>query len=255
MKYGEEQSLVETGFKKTIVRLLGCTHLGERSRHNYLMDAVQMIPLPERAQVLNAGSANGSHSFYLAQKFPRWHITGIEIDPEMVKRSLRIKERLRLTNVDFAQQDIQTFADRDRFDLIFCISVLQYIRNQEQALSRLYCSLKPDGYLILNAPSMPRPPRLPFLKNPIERYQPGWAFGNDKLSFFITKAGFKMIKLYNPSGIFAQLAWELSRPLKDKPKLKMVSHPFLLFLIYLDKLQKNKKPFPAGTDCMVIARK
>lgn len=260
MKYGEEQSLVESGFKKVITKLLGCTHLGERSRHNYLMDGIRFIDPPKNAEVLNAGSANGAHSFYLARRFPGWQITGIDIDPEMVKRSLKIKELLHLKNVDFIQKDIGAIEERDRFDLIFSISVMQFIRDQERAFSAFYHALKPQGYFILNVPSRPRPPRLPFLGKQRERFHQSEVlstktYDNNELSLLVVKAGFKILKLYNPSGLYAQLAWELSCALEGKEKRRLLFYPSLLFLVYLDKLQKNEKPFPAGTDCLVIAQK
>lgn len=260
MKYGEEQSLVESSFKKVITKLFGCTHLGERSRHNYLMDGLQFINLPKNAEVLNAGSANGAHSFYLAWRFPGWHITGIDIDSEMVKRSLKINELLRFKNVDFFQKDIGALEERDRFDLVFSISVMQFIQDQERAFSSLYNVLKPHGYLILNVPSLPRPPRLSFLGKERERFHQSEVlstktYDNNELSLLVAKAGFKILKLYNPSGLYAQLAWELSSILEGKEKRRLLFYPFLLFLIYLDKLQKNEKPFPAGTDCLVIAQK
>lgn len=263
--YGQEQKTVEPSpLKKAVTSLFGTTHIGERSRHQQLIKAIQTLPSLERASVLDAGSANGAHSFYLAKRFPGWQILGIETDKKKVGNALKIKEAYRFSNVDFIAGDLRELQYKNRFDLTFSISVLNYLDDALPVVERFYHALKPGGYLILNLPSPPKRPILPFLKKQIRRQNEreslgspllgGKAYANEEIAEIARSAGFKTLQVCNPCGLPAQLAWELSCGLEDHPLLKALLRPFLLALVFLDRFGKNK-PYPANVDCLFIGQK
>lgn len=263
--YGQEQKVVESSrFKKAITSLFGATHIGERSRHQQLMKAIDLLPSVKSASVLNAGSANGAHSFYLAKRFPGWTILGVEIDKKKVENALKIKKAYGFSNVDFVAGDLQEIAYREQFDLIFSISVLNFIADEKGILERFHRALKPNGILILNVPSRPKKPILTFFKKKIEQQNDqeamgsplleGKGFTNEELLQVADRTGFRTLELHNPCGRPGQLAWELSCGLEKHPLAKLALRPFLLGLTFLDQFAETR-PYPENVDCLFIGQK
>lgn len=263
--YGQEQTAVAPSrLKRAVTALFGTTHIGERSRHQQLMKAVQRLPPLERASVLNAGSANGAHSFYLAKRFPGWQILGMDVDKKKVEDALKIKKGCGFSNVDFIVADLRELRFQNRFDLIFSISVLNYIDDAAGVLSHFHHALKPGGHLILNVPSPPKQPILTFLKKRIAQQNSREALGspllggkmysNEQIGEITRRAGIKTLQVCNPSGKPLQVAWELSCVLEDHPLAKALFRPFLLALVFLDRFGKSK-PYPANVDCIFIGKK
>jgi SAM-dependent methyltransferase len=263
--YGQEQKVIESSpFKRAVTALFGATHLGERSRHQQLMKAIRLLPPLGKASVLNAGSASGAHSFYLEKRFPHWEILGIERDKKRVEDALKIKRAYRFSNVDFIAGDLREIQYENRFDLIFSISVLNYIEDEGAVMASFYRALKPEGYLILNVPSPPKRPILTFLQKEIERQNGREAIGiplleskryaNDEMQHIAARAGFKTLTLCNPCGLPSQLAWEISCSLEEHPLPKVLFRPFLLALVFLDRFGKSR-PYPANVDCLFIGKK
>lgn len=278
MAYGREQALIETNpIKRLAFRCLGATHLGDRSRNHYLMRALRKIPLPEDACVLNAGCANGAHSFYLVERFPNWTITGIEIDREQVARASAIAGRKKIKNIQFQAGDLHETRFTERFHLIFCMHVLTYLRDDQEVLRRFYRAMRPGGYLILSVPTPPAPSRLPQLirtilgaagpasetqsgratpsRGPLNAVQERVGYSDQEITEKLRRAGLEPLFLTHPAGPLWQAAWEIHTALEGKGALRAVVHPFLLFLVDLDQWQEKDAPYPAGRDCVVIAQK
>jgi SAM-dependent methyltransferase len=263
--YGQEQKLVEpTRLKKVVTSFFGTTHIGERSRHQQLMKAIQYLPPLKRASVLDAGSASGAHSFYLAKKFPDWQILGVEIEPEKEKNALKIKAAFGFSNVDFIAADLREIRHKSRFDLIFSISVLNYLADPNPVMENFSRALKPEGYLILNLPSPPKKPILPFLQKRTEEQNDPAAAGppffkckgytNAQISQMAQQAGLKTLQVYNPCGLPSQLAWELSCGVEHRPLPNTLLRPFLLALVFLDRFGESQ-PYPANVDCLFIGQR
>jgi len=257
MIYGSEQALIEKNpFKRVAFKCVGMTHLGERSRHHYLVRALQRLSISPEARVLNAGSANGAHSFYLSRQNPGWTIEGVEIDPQLVERARTISRRTGLNNVQFRAADLREISDDERFDLIICMHVLTYLPDDLVVLRRFYRALKKGGHLILSVPTPPTPPRLAWLGIPpsapgIERV----GYLNTEIREKIEEVGFDLTFLCNPAGYWGQIAWEISRKLGENPPLRAVVHPLLMFLVDFDHWRASEAPFPEGHDCLLIAQK
>ncbi|MDC4223947.1 MAG: class I SAM-dependent methyltransferase [Candidatus Manganitrophus sp.] len=226
MIYGCEQALIETNpVKRLAFRYLGATHLGDRSRNHYLMRALRKLTLPENANVLNAGCANGAHSFYLAERYPGWKITGIEIESEPIARATAIAEKKGTRNLSFHKGDLHQIRFAELFHLIFSMHVLTYLKNDLEVLKRFSRALKRGGYLILSIPTPPAPSPLP---RPLQRlFQPSrppvsrpsvsierTGYSNEEIIHKLNEAGF-LPPLHHPSGRTA-LAVRLGNPHVDR---------------------------------------
>ncbi|RII29816.1 MAG: hypothetical protein CXR30_10915 [Geobacter sp.] len=78
-------------------------------------------------------------------------------DTEQFFTAFRINDRCRFNNCTVAQAD---FAPSS-FDLITCLSVLEHIPSDREAVSQMWALLKPGGRLVLTVPCM---------KQPLEQY-------------------------------------------------------------------------------------
>jgi len=264
MVYGCEQALVENNpIKRLAFRYVGATHLGDRSRNHYLMRALRKITLPVDANVLNAGCANGAHSFYLAERYPRWKITGIEIEPEPVARAIAIAEKMGTRNLSFHKGDLHQICFTDLFHLIFSMHVLTYLRDDLEVLKRFFHALKRGGYLILSIPTPPAPSPLP---RPLRRlFQPAAlsstpsiersGYSNEEITHKLRQAGFKPLSITHPAGPLWQSAWEIHTAIEKKRHIRAILHPFLLFLVDLDQWFCTEYPYPLGRDSLIIAQR
>ncbi len=95
----------------------------------------------ERSSVLELGSGNGIISIILSYYRPTWQITGIDIQPHLVKLA---KENSRLAEVDtsFLCSDLKSFSAKEKFNLIisnppyYAIADGKISPNRERAISR-----------------------------------------------------------------------------------------------------------------------
>lgn len=275
MAYGCEQALVETDpVKRLATKWLGATHLGDRSRNHYLMRALRRVPLPKEANVLNAGCANGAHSFYLAERYPGWKITGIEIEPKKVERAATIAAKTGTKNLSFQVGDLHEIHFADLFHLVFSMHVLTYLRDDLEVLKRLFRALKRGGYLILSIPTPPAPSPLPFpLQKLLRRSRSaeegsGLAshdprrlpreragYTNEEIGDKLRRAGFRPLSIIHPAGPLWQSAWEIQTAIEEKKVLKTLLHPFLIFLVDLDQWLSTEYPYPVGRDSLIIAQR
>lgn len=264
MAYGCEQALIETNpVKRLAFRWLGATHLGDRSRNHYLMRALRKITLPEDAHVLNAGCANGAHSFYLVERHPGWKITGIEIASEMVARAAAIAGKKGTRNLSFHVGDLHQIRFTELFHLIFSMHVLTYLRDDLEVLKRFFHALKRGGYLILSIPTPPAPSPLPRPLQRLFRRAPRSptssaeriGYSNEEITHKLDEAGFRPLSLTHPAGPLWQSAWEIHTALENKRLLRAMVHPFLLFLVDLDQWLSTEYPYPLGRDTLIIAQR
>ncbi|MCG3115177.1 MAG: class I SAM-dependent methyltransferase [Candidatus Manganitrophus sp. SA1] len=266
MVYGCEQALIETNpVKRLAFRWLGATHLGDRSRNHYLMRALRKISLPEDANVLNAGCANGAHSFYLSERHPGWKITGIEIESEQVTRAAAIAEKKGTSNLSFHVGDLHQIRFSELFHLIFSMHVLTYLKDDLEVLKRFSRALKRGGYLILSIPTPPAPSPLPRLLQrlfqpaappggpPISIERSGYS--NEEITHKLNEAGFRPLSITHPAGPLWQSAWEIHTLIENKRLLRAMAHPFLLFLVDLDQWLCKEYPYPMGRDSLIIAQR
>lgn len=72
-------------------------------------------------------------------------------------------------NVFFEQKEIESLEEAGQYDIVLCISVLPYCRNDQAALSKLYTALKKDGILLLYVP-VNNAIILPLYKRILHRY-------------------------------------------------------------------------------------
>ena len=95
---------------------------------------------------LEIGCGTGKNTEWLVQKAE--HVTAVDFSEEML---FRAKEKIRSTNVEFRQADINSewnFTEKS-FDLITFSLVLEHIENLDHIFKEAYKKLNEGGYLYI----------------------------------------------------------------------------------------------------------
>ena len=101
--------------------------------------ATKLAKVPPKARVLDIGCRDGSLRNYLDQSVVYY---GIDIAPQFKGENITIQDINEGTNFE-----------SDFFDYIFCIEVLEHLKNPFFVMKEIYRVLKPEGILILSVPN------------------------------------------------------------------------------------------------------
>jgi 2-polyprenyl-3-methyl-5-hydroxy-6-metoxy-1,4-benzoquinol methylase len=228
-----------SGAIKSMVRDLFFTHMGGYIRGMYLMRQVRSLPVVRFREVLDAGCGDGRYAFDLAGKFPHLHVTGIDIQ-------LPGNESPH-GNPILVQGDLTELADRNIYDLIYCVDVLEHIPDNVRVVTNLYKALKAGGYLCLHMPNKREEKSIfpiRFLKDFQawkEREHTGEVYTMDELRTLIEASGFEVLAARHTFGTLGQFVWELDRITDRALVLKAIAMPFLKVLAHLAVLLPAKR--------------
>lgn len=218
----------------------------------------------DQIQVLDAGSGFGQYSDYLARKFPRWQITGIDIKDEEVASCQEFGKQAGLKNLEFKVANLCNYVQPDTYDLILSVDVMEHIEADREVFSNLYKSLKPGGVLLISTPSdkggsgVAHQGDTSFIE---EHVRDG--YGVQEISEKLKQAGFAEVDIQYTYGRPGHISWVLSM----KHPITLLGHskvwlfllpfyyllvmPFALILNWMDVNQTHH----SGTGLMVWAKK
>ena len=242
--FGSELALGKSSLKgKLYYRLLGHDHMGLRVRS---MHVQRMLPQVDALEtILGAGSGDGCYSFYLARKYPRAKVIGIELKAQLVENCRTIASRLKLRNIGFVQGDLTAYRPMNKFDLICCMDVLEHIEYDEKVLSNFYDALRENGELLLHVPVRGHLQKHYFWDCAAMTIEDHVRDGYSKaeIEARLRSSGFDIKELRHTFGWFGSLSSELSRKLERagpwRTLLKLFLFPLLITLAYLDTLSPN----------------
>ncbi len=188
--------------------------------------------LPEDASVLDAGSGLGQHSWYMAKKNKGWKIKGTDIikqqadDCNKFFSSEGMGER-----VHFETGDLTALNEKEAYDLIISVDVIEHIENDLQVFKNFWSALKPAGILLITTPSK--------TNNSIKEKTDAASFvsehvragyGTDEISEKLSEAGFRNLVIKYTYGLPGHLSWLISvrfpAGLIEKSRLFFILLPF-----------------------------
>ena len=120
-------------------------HWWYRGRRRIIRAELDRLPLPRRAQVLDAGCGSGR----TLQELGRLReVSGIELDPDAAEMA-----RARgLGEVMVGRLEELPWADAS-FDLITCLDVIEHTPDDRAALAELLRVCRPGGWLLVTVPA------------------------------------------------------------------------------------------------------
>ena len=221
--------------------------------------------LPENASVLDAGSGFGQYTWRISSLHKGWKIKAIDINNEQVKECNDfIAATGRSERVRFETADLTLLNEKDLFDFVLTVDVMEHIEKDEVVFSNFYKSLKDNGILIISTPSdlggsdVHDHEDHSFID---EHVRDG--YGSDEIARKLKSAGFKSIDVRYTYGTAGSISWLLSMkyPVKllNKSCLFFIILPFYYLPIFpvsffLNIIDLNCR-IEKGTGLLVIANK
>lgn len=168
--------------------------------------------LPREGSLLDVGCSQGSLIFRVRDYFN--HLCGIDIAEAQIEKAKKRVKDLGYKNISFQIVDIDQglpFEDNS-FDVVTCISVLQFVFDPYFIMKELHRVLKNKGFLIIDVPNiayLKQRIKLLFGILPRTSYASGW--DGQTLHYFtlasfrrlLKETGFQIQKV-SGCGIFAQ---------------------------------------------------
>jgi len=125
------------------------------TKHNGGFEAtnelLSLCHIEDAREVLNVGCGIGVCSAYVARKYG-CHVVGVDISEKMVEWSRRRAREERVEDkVEFRVADVLELPfEANRFDVVFCESVLAFVEDKRRAIRECVRVTKPGGYVGLN---------------------------------------------------------------------------------------------------------
>jgi 2-polyprenyl-3-methyl-5-hydroxy-6-metoxy-1,4-benzoquinol methylase len=221
--------------------------------------------LPHDASVLDAGSGFGQYTWRLSSIYKGWRIKAIDINKELVDdcndfiAGTDRKERVR-----FETADLTTLNDKDLYDFILSVDVMEHIEKDELVFSNFYKSLRTNGMLMISTPSDQGGSDVHDHKDHSfidEHVRDG--YGIDEIRKKLISSGFGTVDAHYTYGTAGRISWILSM----KYPVKIVNKSYLFFFIlpfyyllafpvsfFLNIVDLNFR-IKKGTGLLVIAHK
>lgn len=180
--------------------------------------------------IADAGSGFGQYVHYLSRSFPKAKITGLDIKQEQVDDCNRFFTALgKQEQVSFEYADLTGLEQKEAFDLVLCIDVLEHIEDDRGVMKHLYRALKPGGVLLISTPSdqggsdVHHEHEESFID---EHVRDG--YGTGEIEEKLRSAGFSEANVRYSYGKPGKISWKLS--MKYPIRLANISKLFLLVL-------------------------
>ena len=183
--------------------------------------------------VLDAGSGFGQYDYYMASRHKDWQIKGVDVKPEQIADCNDFFNRIGLQNARFAKADLTTFSEKEKYDLVLCVDVMEHIEEDEKVLKNFYESLKKGGMLLISTPSdqggsdvhhhdHEEGEEHSFID---EHVRDG--YGIQDITDKMKRAGFSKTEVYYQYGPAGKTGWKLSM----KYPIIMLNTSYLFFVI------------------------
>ncbi len=241
--------------EKIYLLIFGIPEIGFQVRSQYFREMLEKgIKNKKIKKVLDAGSGIGIYSFWLSKKFKDSVVDGWEIDKTKLEFSKRFAKELNIKNINFIYGDVTKSSLRNKniYDLIVNIDVLEHIDNFEDVLKNFHKLLSKGGYLFIHTPQIDQKRIFKSLENWHHEGHVHEGFSPSELKKTLTKIGFENIWTRETFGFFGKLAWELNHLILPKGFVILgIMYPFLYLISTLDMITKNKN----GLGTAVLVKK
>jgi SAM-dependent methyltransferase len=184
---------------------------------------------PANAQILDAGSGFGQYTWRMSCLYKGWKIKAVDINKEQVEDCNDFINRTgRAERVKFEVADLTLLNEKDLYDFILTVDVMEHIEKDEVVFSNFYRSLKTSGVLMISTPSDKGGSDVhdhedhSFID---EHVRDG--YGSDEITKKLKSAGFRSVDVRYTYGRAGSISWRFSM----KYPVKMLNRSYLFFII------------------------
>ncbi|MFY9151753.1 MAG: class I SAM-dependent methyltransferase [Prolixibacteraceae bacterium] len=109
---------------------------------------------PEVKNILDAGSGFGQYTYRMAKWFPKATIKAVDIKPEQIEDCNQFMQKAgHSERVKFEIADLTEFLEKDKYNLILSVDVMEHIEEDVQVFRNFNASMKKGGLLLISTPS------------------------------------------------------------------------------------------------------
>jgi 2-polyprenyl-3-methyl-5-hydroxy-6-metoxy-1,4-benzoquinol methylase len=250
-RYNPDYSPLE----KAYIALFGMPIVGLRIRARNIFS---LIPTDRHyKRLLDAGSGPGIISFELGWQFPEASVQGVDIKEDAVRISNHIARKIGATNVNFLRSAIEDLNEKDFFDLIVCVDILEHIENDIEAIKVLFRLITPGGILLLHIPSLYR--RYPVWRKRLNFDVPTHVrrgYEPDEIQKKVRQAGFTIIDTGFTYGFWETLANNISYMITRARMQNKILYSFAFpFLYLISWFGPRARPKDLGAGIFIVAEK
>jgi SAM-dependent methyltransferase len=221
--------------------------------------------LPVNASVLDAGSGFGQYTWRMSCNHKGWKIRGIDINTdEIAECNEFFRQTGRSGRVSFGQGDLTGFSEKDLYDLIITVDVMEHITEDEKVFSNFSNALKKGGVLVISTPSdkggsdVHDHSDTSFID---EHVRDG--YGREEITSKLGRAGFVNVRVLYTYGKAGTISWQLSMKYPVRllnrsyfffiilPLYYLIAFPVAFILNIIDVRSENR----TGTGILVTAEK
>jgi 2-polyprenyl-3-methyl-5-hydroxy-6-metoxy-1,4-benzoquinol methylase len=221
--------------------------------------------LPVNASILDAGCGFGQYTWKMGQKYRNWIIRGIDIDCKHITECRKFFSSTTLCNrTSFQQQDLTLLTDKETYDLILTVDVMEHVHDDEKVFRNFYNALKNNGFLIISTPSdkggsdVYEENERSFIDEHVRN-----GYGAEEIRKKLSSAGFRNVTTEYTYGKPGSISWLLSMKYPVKmlsiSKVLLLIMPFYYLLIFPLAFTLNTfdicMTHKSGTGLLVTANK
>ena len=107
-----------------------------------------------KIEIFDAGSGYGQYTYFMAKNLQLCSIYSVDVKEDWIDDCREFFSKKKISNVSFAVEDLTRINHQDKFDLIVCVDVMEHISDDVTVFRNFYQSLKKDGFLLINSPSI-----------------------------------------------------------------------------------------------------
>jgi len=215
--------------------------------------------------IFDAGSGFGQYSYFMAKRFPSAKIEAVDVKVDQIEDCKYFFPKTGLLNVNFAEGDLTLLNDKELYDFVLSVDVMEHIEDDLGVFKRFYNALRKNGRVLINTPSNLGG------SDAHDEHDDSFIGEHVRLGYSkedicgkLESAGFSIESFEYTYGTWGKRYWRLGIKypmlMLNKSKLLFVLLPFYyLFTIWfvwlfmwLDVNDKNKD---AGTGVLVVAKK
>jgi SAM-dependent methyltransferase len=184
---------------------------------------------PGEATVLDAGSGFGQYTWSMSKMNILWKIKAIDINSEQTDDCNRFFGKTGSSErITFETGDLTALTDKNIYDIILSVDVMEHIEEDILVFNNFYRSLKSNGILIISTPSdqggsdVHNDDEESFID---EHVRDGYSIRD--ITEKLASAGFREVEAGYTYGKPGNISWRLSM----KYPIKMLNISYLFFII------------------------
>lgn len=193
--------------KIILKNLLGEVNIGHRARRDHFFKEVKSLNIGK--EILDAGCGTGEYILELRNKYPNSIFEGIELSSE---KTIQLTNQIKhFKNVKIIHGSLTDFSVRERYDFIYCIDVLEHIKEDKKAITNLCVALKPSGTLYIHVPAKNQKKFFKRFKNYMQHDHVRNGYESKEIVNYLRQNGLQIVKIKFTMGLMVSFVWGLQK--------------------------------------------